>query len=377
VLPLMPGPTMGASSVDFVPHFSFAEYDTLIGSAPDLIAIPWFDGGYSPQADAVVLDWIRGHFGKDTTILGICSGDIILADTGLLAGRNATSNTGTWQYVESHSPTTNWIRNVRYVDDGNIITTQNLSSGIAGALHVVDRFAGRAKALEVANQIGYAHTEVLDDPAFQSPNDSLVVRATLAGLVATTDRIGVVLYDGVTELGISGLIDPYLGTFSARTYAMAPERTIVHTRAGFQLVPRYTFDTVPSLDRVLVPASDNDTARRQAGAAWTKLQPTTPAEDLYASVGHGESAYDVSFRDLARTHDGVISRVVANMLFYPVDEVQFRGAAWPVDEVLGQLGLMVLGAAIVFGATHLRRIPVLAFPRQQTRYVSTDSISAR
>src|SRR5262249_2308981 len=49
VLPLLPGPTLGGTSVDFVPHFSFAEYDALIGRAPDLIAIPWFDGNYSPE----------------------------------------------------------------------------------------------------------------------------------------------------------------------------------------------------------------------------------------------------------------------------------------------------------------------------------------
>ena len=71
------------------------------------------------------------------------------------------------------------------------------------------------------------------------------------------------------------------------------------------------------------------------------------------------------------------ARVVADMLFYPADEVQFRGAAWPIREVFGQVGLMLLGAALVYGATHLRRIPAFAFPRRQTRYASTDSIGAR
>jgi hypothetical protein len=74
VLSLQPGASNGGSSLDFVPHFSYAEYDALIGRAPDVIAVPWFDGGYSPQRDAVTLDWIRTHFGPNTTILGICSG---------------------------------------------------------------------------------------------------------------------------------------------------------------------------------------------------------------------------------------------------------------------------------------------------------------
>src|SRR5947209_479759 len=40
-LSLNPGPMFGGSSIDFIPHFSFAEYDAQIGRAPDLIAIPW------------------------------------------------------------------------------------------------------------------------------------------------------------------------------------------------------------------------------------------------------------------------------------------------------------------------------------------------
>src|SRR5947209_5303357 len=51
-LSLNPGPMFGGSSIDFIPHFSFAEYDAQIGRAPDLIAIPWFDPAYSPEADA-------------------------------------------------------------------------------------------------------------------------------------------------------------------------------------------------------------------------------------------------------------------------------------------------------------------------------------
>jgi transcriptional regulator GlxA family with amidase domain len=42
---------------------------------------------------------------------------------------------------------------------------------IDATLHVVDRFAGRATALEVARQIGYTQTGALDDPRFEPPAD--------------------------------------------------------------------------------------------------------------------------------------------------------------------------------------------------------------
>jgi transcriptional regulator GlxA family with amidase domain len=354
-LSLNPGPTLGASGVDFIPHFSFADYDAQIGRAPDLIAIPYFDPAYSPEGDVETLDWIRSNFGSDTTILGICSGNIILADTGLVAGRNATTNTGTFDRVQSASPTTNWLHNLRYVDDGNIVTASNLTSGIAGALHVVDRDAGRAKALEVARQIGYTDTQVLDDPRFDPTDEGLTLRFADAALAGPTERLGIVMYDGMTELGLSGIIDPLLGSVSTRTYGMSAEHRIIRTGNGLDLLPRYSFESVPSLDRVILAPGDNDLARHEAEAAWSAIQPGRPAVDLYGSVGHGESAYDVSFRDLAQTRNGFLAQHMANVLFYPADvAVQEPSAAWPLREVLALIGAMLVGAGLVFVATHLR-----------------------
>jgi AraC family transcriptional activator FtrA len=353
-LSLNPGPTLGGSGIDFIPHFSFADYEAQIGRAPDVIAIPYFDPAYSPDGDAATLDWIRTHFGPDTTILGICSGNIILADTGLVAGRNATTNTGTFDRVQAASPRTNWLHDLRYVDDGNIVTASNLTSGIAGALHVVDREAGRAKALEVARQIGYAHTEVLDDPRFNPTDEGLTLRLADAALSGPTEKLGVVMYDGMTELGLSGIVDPILGSVSARTYGMAPEHRIIRTRGGLDLLPRYSFDSVPTLDRVVLAPGANDLAKHEAEAAWSAIQPARPVVDLYRSVGHGESAYDVSFRDLAQTRNRLLAQHMANVLFYPADVAQVPGAAWPIREGLALIGAMLTGAALVFPATHLR-----------------------
>ena len=358
ILPLQPGAGRGAaSSLDFVPHFSFAEYDALIGRAPDVIAIPWFDANYTPERDAVVLDWIRGHFGSDTTLLGICSGNMILADTGLLAGRTATSNTGTFDYVESRSPTTRWLRNLRYVDDGNIVTSTNLTAGIDATLHVVDRFAGRATALDVARQIGYAQTGALDDPRFEPPafTDYLLPIVANAAFEGPLQRLGVLVYDGVTELGLSGLVDPYVSSATARPFVMAPERRIVRSLNGFQFLPRYDVSTVPTLDRVLVPAGENPAAKQQAVAAWSAVQPTRPVEDIYHNVGSGQTAYDASLRDLARTRNARVARAVTDGLFYTAAPQDFSDAAWPPSGALAALALSLLGAATVFTATHLKR----------------------
>ena len=139
---------------------------------------------------------------------------------------------------------------------------------------------------------------------------------------------------------------------------MAPQRRIVTSRNGFQFLPRYDLSSVPVLDRVLLPAGENNAAKQQVSAAWSAVRPGRPAEDIYQDVGFGETAYDASRRDVAQQHNGILARAAADGLFYTANPLDFANASWPVPEVIAQLGLMLLGAATVFAATHVR------FPRR-------------
>src|SRR5262249_26027162 len=114
VLPLV---TQGftPTTLDFLPHFSFAEYEAQIGRAPDLIVIPGIPG-YTPERDAAVVAWVRAHAGPRTTVLAICVGGIVLADTGLLDGLAATANAGVFLVLSWKPPGMPWVSNVRYVD---------------------------------------------------------------------------------------------------------------------------------------------------------------------------------------------------------------------------------------------------------------------
>src|SRR5579864_6539455 len=114
VLPLTPGPVIGATGLDFVPHFSFKDYDAVIGTPPDLIVVPALTG-YTPERDAAVLDWIRGHFGPRTTLLAICDGIMAVADTRLLDGHTFTTNPGDFDYVAANAPSATLLQNLRYV----------------------------------------------------------------------------------------------------------------------------------------------------------------------------------------------------------------------------------------------------------------------
>ncbi|MBV9169225.1 MAG: DJ-1/PfpI family protein [Chloroflexi bacterium] len=361
VLPLISGSNKD-TSLDFIPNFSYADYESQIGRDPDLIVIPWMPG-YTPERDAEVLDWIRGHVGSNTTVLSICIGGTILADTGLLHGHTATDNVGAMPDVMARYPDVTWVANVRWYDDGNMVESTTLTSGIDATLHVVDRFAGRATALDVAHQIGYANIQYLDDPSWPWPSeqwptiqslDDRIGSVILTAAFRPQQNVGIPLFDGVSEAGLAGLIDPQHASLNLNTFAVAPQRSVVRSRNNFLFVPRYDFASVPRLDRVLIPAGSDSAAKREVVAAWSADPTHRPVEDIFQNVPAGETAYDATFEDLARTQGATFGRSAASLLFYVMDPARLQGSDWTLADVLTPLLIGLLGATLVYGLTHMK-----------------------
>ncbi|MGH2667388.1 DJ-1/PfpI family protein [Flavobacterium sp.] len=128
---------------------------------PDIIVIP---GQVMPQGSPrpfgngseTLVHWIKNQ-GQNTgtTIMSVCVGAYILAHTGLLNGKKVTTH---WQAIESlqkEYPKLILIKNVRYVADGQFVTTGGVTSGIDGALFLISKIDGPSIAQEVADVMVY------------------------------------------------------------------------------------------------------------------------------------------------------------------------------------------------------------------------------
>jgi len=87
-------------------------------------------------------------------IASVCTGAFILGELGLLDDRPWTTH---WADIDLLTPKVGGggRSGVRWVDSGRVVTSGGLSSGIAMALHLVDRLAGRDLAMRTARQIDY------------------------------------------------------------------------------------------------------------------------------------------------------------------------------------------------------------------------------
>lgn len=87
--------------------------------------------------------------------LTVCTGAALLAKTGLLDGRKATSNKFAFQWVESVNPAVEWQSHARWVVDGKYYSSSGVSAGIDMALGFVRDQYGEEKAKIIAERMEY------------------------------------------------------------------------------------------------------------------------------------------------------------------------------------------------------------------------------
>jgi transcriptional regulator GlxA family with amidase domain len=96
------------------------------------------------------LEWIRKAAANADAVLSVCTGAFLLAATGLLDGLKATTHHDFYDQFASKYPTVTLVRGRRFVDNGKFVTAGGLTSGIDAALHIVERYHGRAATEQVA-----------------------------------------------------------------------------------------------------------------------------------------------------------------------------------------------------------------------------------
>ncbi len=129
--------------------------DYSIEDAPKADILAFFGGNASAAFnDKKVIKWvnqqenIQYHF-------SVCTGAFILAEAGILEGKVATTFHNALDGLESNYPEIDVRKNVRFVDNGEVITTAGISAGIDGALHLVAKLQGLNTAKRTAYYMEY------------------------------------------------------------------------------------------------------------------------------------------------------------------------------------------------------------------------------
>lgn len=120
----------------------------------DILVVPGGFGTRPLLVDGVILDWIRQAASTARRVTSVCTGALLLASAGLLAGRRATTHWGALDLLARLDETITVERAMRVVEDG-IVTSAGVAAGIDMALAVVESLHGRDVADETARYIEF------------------------------------------------------------------------------------------------------------------------------------------------------------------------------------------------------------------------------
>ena len=120
-----------------------------------VLLIPGGIGTRKLVGEADYIDALRVLAADAAYLLTVCTGSALLAKTGLLDGKSATSNKIAFDWVVTLSDAVNWVRKARWVADGNIYTSSGVSAGMDMTLGFISDHHGEQVAANAAAYIEY------------------------------------------------------------------------------------------------------------------------------------------------------------------------------------------------------------------------------
>ncbi|WP_454626829.1 DJ-1/PfpI family protein [Bradyrhizobium cenepequi] len=267
------------------PHATIAAFDAQHPDGADYVIVP----AMSRDDDANVVQWIRDQARKGAIIIGVCAGAKVVASTGLLDGKRATTH---WYYLkelrEKH-PAIHYVRDRRIVVDQGVATTTGITASLPMSLTLIEAIAGRDKAEAVARDIGRPHWDARHDSGafqFTRPFAWTAIQNTLA--FWNREQLGIALAPGIDEVSLALAADAWSRTYRSRAVIFATTAEAQPSRNGLRILPD------------------------QVAARW-------PAERLLPAIGSQPPAktLDQALQDIETRYGVRTSDLVAMQLEYP------------------------------------------------------------
>jgi putative intracellular protease/amidase len=186
VLSRLPGARVRFAAVDARPYTTDTGMLTLLAETaladmphPDVLVVPGGPGTPQALADGRLVGWIAGAHATSRWTTSVCTGSLLLGAAGVLRGLEATSHWLDLDELEHHGAVPSGRR---VVEQGKVITSAGVSSGIDMALTLSAHIAGDAVAQAIQLAIEYDPQPPFDAGSLRSapPGIEQLVRAAVA-----------------------------------------------------------------------------------------------------------------------------------------------------------------------------------------------------
>jgi putative intracellular protease/amidase len=251
-LATQPGPMTLFPVLKVEPDATTAAFDARYPDGADYVIVP----AMSRDDDPVVLQWIRSQAAKGAIVVGVCAGAKVVANTGLLDGKRATTH---WYYLKEMArehPAIRYVRDRRIVVDRSVATTTGISASMPMSLMLIEAIAGRDKAAVVARDIGLDTWDARHSSGtfkFTWPFALTAIHNTLA--FWNREQFGIPLSPGVDEVSLALVTDAWSRTYRSNAVTFAANGSALQTRHGARILPEQVSASWPA-ERLLPPVGD-------------------------------------------------------------------------------------------------------------------------
>jgi putative intracellular protease/amidase len=234
------------------PQATIDAFDTRFPDGADYVIVP----AVVERTDPALLGWIAAQGAKGATTVSICDGALVVAGSGLSKGHLATAHWATQALRAQQYPDTHWVKNIRYVADGRVVSSAGISAAIPASLALVEAIAGHDRAAAVAQQLGVVQWGPQHDSDAFQPRLGVNLTAFAATNVTNhwfhgMQSIGVPVASGVDEIALALTADAYSRTGRSHAYAVSAARGPITTRHGLVLLPDRVAGGPDPVDHVL------------------------------------------------------------------------------------------------------------------------------
>ena len=123
------------------------------GTALDTLIVPGGPGVEAAAADPVLVEWVRERAKQSRRVASVCTGAFLLATSGELDGRRATTHWSFCAELARRFPAVTVEPDPIFVHDRSVWTSAGVTAGIDLALALVEEDLGRTLALAVARYL--------------------------------------------------------------------------------------------------------------------------------------------------------------------------------------------------------------------------------
>ncbi|MET3105983.1 putative intracellular protease/amidase [Oxalobacteraceae bacterium GrIS 1.18] len=246
---------MGKPGFQIQAEATLDQFDARFPDGADYIIVP------ATHDSPTLLHWIAQQVKSGATIVSICNGALVVAKSGAMNGHRATAHWSTEGQRMDMFPEIRWMKNTRYVADGNWVSSAGVSASIPTSIALVEAIAGHDRAATLARELGVdswsaRHNSDSFQPQLGVNLVPLAVTAYTNGWFHKNDRIGIPVTEGVNEVALALTADAYSSTGRSQAFIVAASKAPLHTRHGLVIIPDMTGSESASLDYALPAPAD-------------------------------------------------------------------------------------------------------------------------